>query len=462
MNWAQLDLWNDPHPCKIILKARQLGITTYFCILHLDKVLWNPNIQAGIIAHTRDDASYIFKDKLKYAFDNLHPLIRPLFKINSDSSTELSFSHGSVIRVGTSLRSSTLQYLHISEFGKICSKYPEKALEVVTGALQTVSSGQSIVIESTAEGNEGYFFDMCQLAFSSTSRATGIQYSPHFFPWYKEETYALEMPPHTTLSEIIQKEEDRQYFDKLSVDGINLSDEQKYWYLEKKKVLNEEMCREYPSTPQEAFAASQEGYWYASNIKELWDKGQIKDVSYDKALPVHCSWDLGQADMTSIWFFQVNRSDDINIIDFWQKNNTPIEQISMMLKSKGYSYGSHIWPHDANARDRAGVTFLQQCRPFGLNGIVLEPHGFIDGVNKTRTFLSKCWFDRTKCQEGIKMLQNYKKKWNSSYGGYSSEPVHDGSSHAADSFRYLACGINKISSSNSLSNDFSALRKFWG
>jgi hypothetical protein len=143
---------------KIILKARQLGITTFFCLLHLDHVLWNENVQCGIIAQTRDDASGIFKDKLKFAFDHLHPVIRACFKTKGDSNTELSFSHGSVIRVGTSLRSSTLQHLHISEFGKICRQFPHKANEIITGALNTVAAGQFIAIESTAEGKEGYFY----------------------------------------------------------------------------------------------------------------------------------------------------------------------------------------------------------------------------------------------------------------------------------------------------------------
>jgi hypothetical protein len=132
MNAFQRELYDDPHPFKIVLKARQLGITTFFCILHLDSILWNDNIQAGIILQTRDDASNVFKDKLKFAYDQLDPRIRALFRVKGDSATELSFGHGSTIRVGTSLRSSTLQYLHISEFGKICAKYPEKAKEVLT------------------------------------------------------------------------------------------------------------------------------------------------------------------------------------------------------------------------------------------------------------------------------------------------------------------------------------------
>src|SRR5574342_365218 len=81
MNWAQKELYDNLHFCNIVLKARQLGITTFFCIYLLDKVLWGSNVQAGIIAHTLDDAQNIFRDKLKYAFDQIHPALRAWFKI---------------------------------------------------------------------------------------------------------------------------------------------------------------------------------------------------------------------------------------------------------------------------------------------------------------------------------------------------------------------------------------------
>ena len=260
-----------------------------------------------------------------------------------------------------------------------------------------------------------------------------------------------------------QKEYLKDYFSKLELDGIKLSDPQKWWYEKKYELLLEDMTREYPSTPAEAFSASQEGYWYASYIKQLYDTGHVTNIGYDAALPVHTSWDLGQADSCSIWFFQVNRSDDVNFIDFWQKNNTPLNQIAILLKSKGYNYGTHIWPHDANARDRAGITFVDQARPLGITGLVLEPHNLIQGINQVRTFFSKCWFDKVKCQEGLKHLENYKKKWNSSFGGWTSDAVHDDASHCADSFRYAAAGVNMIiGSSGGLEKDASILRKFFG
>jgi hypothetical protein len=455
LNWAQEILWRELHECNIILKARQLGITTFFCIFQLDQVLWEENIQAGIIAHTLDDASNLFKDKLKYAFDQLHPNIRKLFKLVGDSAKELSFTHGSTIRVGTSLRSSTLQYLHISEFGKICAKYPERAREIITGSLNTVHAGQHISIESTAEGKEGSFYEMCQDSMINPPR-TSMDFKFFFFPWWKhpEYTQGVSVEISTDL---------KDYFNKLELDGIKLTDPQKWWYANKYKIQKDDMFREFPSKPEEAFSASQEGYWYATPIKEIYDSGRCTNIAYDRGLPVHTAWDLGQSDYMAIWFFQINRSDDINIIDYWQKNNTPLDQVSILLKNKGYNYGTHIWPHDANARDRGGITFVQQARPLGLTGIVLEPHSFIQGVNLVKTTLSKCWFDKTKCAEGLRMLENYKKKWSTSFGGWTADPVHDDCSHGADAFRYLCAGIKRaVASSGSLENDMSALRKYWG
>lgn len=375
-----------------------------------------------------------------------------------DSARELSFAHGSTIRVGTSLRSSTLQHLHISEFGKICAKYPEKAREVISGALNTLAVGQKCIIESTAEGKDGAFHDIWEMSWKRKKEGKDfgpLDFKPFFFPWWKEPSYSIGV-------EVDIKPELKEYFDKLSLDGINLTLPQRWWYAKKLEIQREDMTREFPSTPDEAFSASQDGYWFASYMQELYTAGRVCNIAYDRALPVHTAWDLGQADCMSIWFFQINRSDDINIIDFWQKNNTPLDQISIMLKGKNYNYGTHIWPHDANARDRAGITFVMQARPLGLTGLVLEPHSFIDGINQVRTSMSKMWFDKNKCALGLKMLENYKKKWNASFGGWTSEPVHDNCSHAADSMRYLVAGLARIQGRGDEKSDAQALRKYFG
>jgi len=194
-NWAQQELFADPHPCQIVLKARQLGITTYYCVKLLDAALWSENVHCGIIAHTLNDAQSLFVDKLKYTFDHIHPALREIFKTVGDSAKELRFAHGSTIRVGTSLRSATLNYLHVSELGKIAVRYPEKAREIMTGALQTLAPGQHCYIESTAEGHQGIFYDLCTEARRKQVekvKLNPLDFNFHFFPWHREKMYVLD------------------------------------------------------------------------------------------------------------------------------------------------------------------------------------------------------------------------------------------------------------------------------
>ena len=253
-----------------------------------------------------------------------------------------------------------------------------------------------------------------------------------------------------------------EYFDKLDLEGIKLTDGQKMWYAKKKEILQDEMLREYPSTPEEAFASSQEGYWYASQLRELYDNGRVTDVLYDKAQLVNTSFDLGQADATAIWFFQVNRQGDIMIIDHFKRSDTSLELIVQMLNQKGYAYGTHLLPHDANARELSGHTFVQQARNYNLPVLVLERGSLLDGINLVRTTMSKMYFDKTKCKEGLADLAAYKKKWNSQLGGFTSEPFHDSASHSADSLRYLAQGYQKITDVGSMESDMKALRHWFG
>ena len=95
-------------------------------------------------------------DNVKFAYDNLSEDLKSVMPLSKDSASELLFTHNnSSIRVGTSMRSGTLQYLHISEFGKICAKYPDKAEEVITGSIPAVPANGVIFIESSAEGADG-------------------------------------------------------------------------------------------------------------------------------------------------------------------------------------------------------------------------------------------------------------------------------------------------------------------
>ncbi|KLU19734.1 terminase, partial [Proteus mirabilis] len=163
MTPEQLEYFEGMHTRNIILKARQLGFTTEVCIIQLDAALFEA-AKCALIAHTLNDAKRLFREKIKYAYEKLPDEIKAANPASNDASGELVFSKGGSLYISTSFRGGTLRYLHVSEFGKICAKYPEKAREIVTGAFEAVSSDCFTTIESTAEGRAGYFYDYCQSA----------------------------------------------------------------------------------------------------------------------------------------------------------------------------------------------------------------------------------------------------------------------------------------------------------
>lgn len=439
LNWAQEELYREGWYCNIILKARQLGVTTFICMLFLDRCLFNSNISAGIIAHTLDDVSHIFK-RVKYAYDNLPPQLKALRPADNDTAQMLKFSNGSSLRVGTSLRSSTFQYLHISEFGKICAKYPDKATEIITGSLNTVEAGQYIFIESTAEGRDGYFYDMCKRSEQQRkdgAKLTKLDYKFFFFPWYKEPSYRI----GNTVSLDLEMQ---QYIDHLKGLGIELDQEQIAWYVKKQEVQQDDMRREYPSTPEESWEVSHEGLYYCKQMTMARADKRIGHVPHDPSLPVHTAWDLGYNDATSIWLFQVHKM-EIRLIEYIEGSGESLQHWITLLKSKDYVYGKHIAPHDVMVHEfSSGMTRQASARKLGLNLIPAQRTEIIPGIDAARNMFNRCWFDERKCALGIKALDNYKKDWDDRLATWRSQPLHNWASHGADAFRTLATGLNYV------------------
>ncbi|MCP4322848.1 MAG: terminase, partial [Alteromonadales bacterium] len=195
-NKEQEAFYCQQHNRDIILKARQLGFTTFKMISDLDDCLFIENFSAGCICHNMDSAKDIFRNKIKFAYNNITDEQKKIISElgyqlpapTSDKGNAYVFSNGSAIKVGTSYRGDTLQSLHVSEFGKICKKYPDKAQEIVTGAFEAVpADGGIITLESTAEGKEGYFYKYCQQAKKQKDlgkKLSVLDFSFHFFSWW--------------------------------------------------------------------------------------------------------------------------------------------------------------------------------------------------------------------------------------------------------------------------------------
>lgn len=431
-------LWNR----NIILKARQLGFTTLVCLVWLDHALFNNNVRCGIIAQDREAAEVIFRDKVRFAYDSLPPELKAQFPLKKDSASELLFDHNnSSIRVATSMRSGTIHRLHISEFGKICAKYPQKAAEVMTGSIPAVPKTGIIIIESTAEGQEGEFYDLTQRAMAlhdQKRELTFRDYRFHFFPWWQAPEYTMDP------AGVIFTRKDEEYFAKIEADiGQEIEPEQRAWYVATRDAdfanNPDRMWQEFPSTPEESFKRSTEGCYYTQEMSAARKQGRITIVPWEKAIPVNTFWDIGLNDEMAIWFHQRIGAQD-RWIRYYENSGEAFAHFVSYMQSLGYVWGRHYLPHDGDTQ-RLGTeknwTPRQMLEDLGLRNVEIVPR--IDrvqtGIQMTRDAFSSCWFDEEGCKDGLKHLDMYRKQWDDRLGVWKDEPRHDKASNGADAFR---------------------------
>lgn len=447
---AQIQFLNEYWYLNVILKARQRGFTTLIDLMALDQCLFNDNYAAGIVAHNLEDAQKIFRLKVRYPYDNLPLGLRNARQFTERTQSKLMFDNDSSIVVGVSMRSGTNQFLHISEFGKICNKYPEKAREIVTGSLNAVHAGQFVFVESTAEGRGGYFYEMCQEAQrmrakvkNGSAKLTSLDFKMHFFPWHDDARYRID-PEGVTIGA-----EDKKYFAKLTNGtGIKLGADQKAWYVKKKLLQKEDMKREYPSTEKEAFEVAVRGAYYGDEMQAARNQGRITNIPYMKGVPVDTFWDLGlskSSGTTALWCGQYV-SMQMRWLKCFEGHSQSLDHYVRLLLDTGYMFGRHFLPHDAYAR-RLGKDNIKSWKKMLED--LLPGHTFIKvprisdisiGINQTKARFEEACFDEEGCADGITALDTYQRLWDEDSGAFANSPLHNGASNYADAFRQWGQG----------------------
>ena len=427
-NWAQVELFDSLTHRNVDLKVRQLGVTTGYCILWLDAVLFNRGLRVGIVAHTKDDAAIIFRDRIKFAYDQLPAEVRAAVRPVKCNTHELLLDNDSGIRVGVTFRSGTVQVLHVTEYGYICQRHPQRAEEIRTGAFQAVPADGIIVVESTAKGRMGHFHSLCQEA----QKGGGWRFT--FLPWWREPAYAVQG------GQPLEYAQERDYLDRLEAQiDTELTPQQRQWWCLKHRELGDDMFAEYPSTPEEAFKASTEGAYYGALMLEAWQEGRVTQVPVDKALLCDTWWDLGMNDETFIWFVQRNGY-ELRLVDCYKNSGEGLPHYATVLdewrRKHGAVYGRHIAPHDIRVRElNTGKSRLETAAGLGIQFDVAPQLPLSDGIEAVRAALPRCVFDEERCADGVRGLEHYRKEWNDLLGVYRNQPLHDWASHPADAFR---------------------------
>lgn len=447
MTPEQLEYFDGMHDRNVILKARQLGFTTEVCIIQLDLAIFHKK-ECALIAHSLPDAERLFRNKTQFAYQRMPDDIKLANPLVKETTSEYVFAKGGSVTVSTSFRGGTLYSLHVSEFGKICAKWPEKAKEIVTGAFEAVPLGGVITLESTAEGRAGYFYDYCseaEKAMLQGKELSSLDWKFFFFSWWKNPQYAID-PVEPLPARLLE------YFAEMEAKhGIVVNERQKAWYYAKEKTLGDDMKREYPTIPAEAFQQSVEGAYYAKQFRWLYTNKRIGQIPDNSHLPVHTFWDIGVGDSTAIWFVR-EVGEEFHIIDYYENSGEGLRHYMKVLKDRGYEYGEHWGPHDienrefaADAKSRKELAregYEIDGRMYSMNFRVVPKAGIDTGIESVREILKSCVFDEEKCAVGISHLEGYRKEWDDKRGCWKDKPLHDFTSHGADSFRYFAVAKN--------------------
>lgn len=462
-----------------ILKARQLGISTYTALLILDTCLFTPHYHCGIIDKTLPDAQQKLQKirlawhYLDYLPDNASPEDEALAVLGAEiklrtgqlkkgkpvpateARTHLSFTNDSHIHIGTNLRGGTLQFLHISELAHIALHHPARAAEIKTGAINTVPPQGILIKESTHEGGKhGINYQLTRQAMENSARdaeLTPLDFRFFFFSWHHNPEYSLPPDQSQPLDQSLL-----QYFDFLEKDhNLSLTDGQKAWYATMSRTMHSNMKQEYPSTPEEAFLSAIHDTIYGKHISRLRSQGRLGgkfSVSPESAL--YTSWDIGLSDHTVLWLIQP-QPPNVLWMDCYSNSQKTLSHYTAKIREWEKEFGPicmHILPHDAGRRDPLGKSYQAHLASEGITQTRIVPRtpDIWTGINHLRTLLSSSWFhqrtmeSRTDPQTGIPQpsalehLEMYTTQPPGAHGALKETPLHNIHSHTADAARIFA------------------------
>ena len=387
---------------KLLVMHRRFGKTVW-AVNHLIKyalICELPRPRVAFIAPTFTQAKRIAWDYVKY-----YASVIPGVSFN-ETELRVDFPNSGRLMLLSAENPDSLRgiYLDLCVFDEFGMQNPRVWGEVVRPALSD-REGAAVFLGTPAGHN--HFFDLLEQAKSEEENGSD--------QWYHKVVKASE-------SNLVKAEELEAARDQMTPEQY----EQEY------------EC---------SFTAAIVGAYYAKLLVDADDSGRVTRVPYDPAYPVHTAWDLGINDSTSIWFAQVFRSGAVNIIDYYESSGVGLDHYADILKQKDYYYGDHLAPHDIEVRELgSGKSRLETAYSLGIRFRVIPKMKVADGINAARLLIPKCHFDKDRCRDGLEMLRQYRQDWDDRRKVFRDHPRHDYTSHCADSFRYLAIGLENRAS----------------
>lgn len=232
----------------LVLKGRQQGISTYTAVRFYRRATLHRGTNVYILSHEQASADQLFKMVDRFQTNN--PIaphvaianVKELFFDKMDSSYAVATAGA---KAGG--RSRTLSLFHGSE----CA-YWENAADHFSASVQAVPDmpGTEIILESTAAGASGEFYERWQDAIAQRG-----DYIPIFVPWFWQEEYKRKAPADFELE---TEPGDTGMSEKEYAELFNLPNERMAWRRAKVAELRsvQRFDQEYPGSPDMAFQSA--------------------------------------------------------------------------------------------------------------------------------------------------------------------------------------------------------------
>jgi hypothetical protein len=343
LNRVQRDLIGSLTGRDIVLKSRQIGISTAVQALHFYEQM-KGNARTNTLCHD-DDLTGTLRRMSDLFFNNLPDHVQPARKYANAKLTtyEDRNSESSIATVGGTAgsrkgRGGSMTRIHGSEV----AFWPD-ADAVMSAAMQ--AGNPEIILESTPNGMVGWFYERCMEALDGNSIWT-----LHFFPWWYDAAYRLPLED----GEALVYSDDEQAL----IGAHDLTPEQIKWRRAKIRELPHTFKQEYPEDPYSCFLASGQSYFgdVSHAMTAPRDVEPVPDRRYAAGL------DFGQTvDFTVMMVFDV---DTLQQVDMLHINKLPWKEQCRQIATMARKWNNaNVW----GEKNSIGVPNIEALRDDGVN-----------------------------------------------------------------------------------------------
>lgn len=252
----------------VVVKSRQLGLSTIVCLIILDALLFGSGIQASIVDQTADDAKKKLDQKIKMAFESLPAWLRSGWEVVNSNDTEFIVklqgkdkSDERTCFAGLRARGGTNHILFVSEWGEIQLKDKRRSLEILTGAIPSADHHGCVTIAETTwkGGKSGELWPYVSQAMQTPEHKKGPK-DPRvlFFGWYTSPHNRDDGSPDIITAKT------HDYFDTLekTLAPRKFDNGQRLWWQKRKATFGIMMSSEHPSTLEEALESPHQSAFF--------------------------------------------------------------------------------------------------------------------------------------------------------------------------------------------------------